>query len=76
MPVRPEDRDVFRRIAEVESVPRPAPASFREAVVALDRLIARRRTMFPNRRFRPTQDEFRAHEAFYARARALGTYRG
>lgn len=76
MPVRPEDREVFRRIGEVESARRMAPASFREGLVTLDRLIARRRAMFPDLPFAPTEDEFRAHEALYARARALGTYRG
>ena len=75
MPVRPEDHAVFRRIGEAESDRRAAPASFREAVAILDRLIGRRRTVFPDRRFEPTEEEFHAHEALYARARALATYR-
>jgi len=75
MPVRPEDREVFRRIGEAEAAPRRPPASFAEGVAILNRLMARRRAMFPGRAFKPTVDEFRAHERLYARARALGTYR-
>lgn len=69
MAVRPEDREVFRRIGEVESLPGRPPTSFGDALAALDRLIARREALFPGRRFVPTEDEFRAHEALYARAR-------
>jgi hypothetical protein len=74
--VRPEDREVFRRIGEAESEPRKPPESFSEALKTLDRLIARRCSMFPGRSFSPTDEEFRAHEALYVRARALGIYRG
>ena len=31
--------------------------------------------MFPGRHFEPGEEEFRAHEALYVRARVLGTYR-
>jgi len=75
MAVHSEDHEVFRRIGEVESARRPAPGSFREALSVLDRLIARRRAMFPGRRFQPGEEEFRAHEALYVRARVLGIYR-
>lgn len=37
--------------------------------------IARRSTLFSGRRFEPGEEEFRAHEALYARARILGIYR-
>ena len=76
MAVRREDHEVFRRIGEAEAMPRGAPGSFAEALATLDRLIARRRAMFPDREFKPTDDEFRAHESLYVRARSLGTYRG
>ncbi len=75
MAVRPEDHEVFRRIGEVESARRRVPGSFREALLVLDRLLARRRAMFPGRCFQPTEEEFRAHEALYVRARVFGTYR-
>ncbi len=75
MSVRPEDREVFSRIGDAEAAPRRPPTSFSEALATLDRLVARRRAMFPHRDFKPTEDEFRAHEALYARARSLGTYR-
>lgn len=47
------------------------PSSFREALATLGRLIARREALFPGRRFEPGDDEFRAHEALYARARRV-----
>jgi len=75
MAVRSEDHEVFRRIGEVESARRRVPESFREALSIMDRLIARRRAMFPGRHFEPGEEEFRAHEALYVRARVLGTYR-
>jgi hypothetical protein len=65
------DREVFRHIAEAESDPRPAPASFIEALRALDRLLARHQRMFPSYRPEPDEEEFRAHQALYERAREL-----
>jgi hypothetical protein len=63
------DWAVFRHIAEVESEARPAPASFADALHALARLLARHQMMFPNYRPEPDDEEFRAHEALYERAR-------
>jgi hypothetical protein len=41
-------------------------------LATLKRLLERDRAMFPDRKFPPGEDELRAHEALYARARALG----
>lgn len=76
MAVGARDREVFRRIAEVESEPPVRPTSFREAVATLDRLIRRRRALFGDRWSVPSDDEFRAHEELYGRARALRAHRG
>jgi hypothetical protein len=73
MRASPKDWQVFRNIAAAESEPRPAPASFADALRTLDRLLVRDQTMFPGPR-EPDQDEFRAHEALYVRARRLGIH--
>jgi hypothetical protein len=75
MAVSERDREVCRRIGEVESEPRPAPVSFSHAVGVLERLLERDRAMFPGRKFVPDEDELGAHLALYARARTLGWYR-
>jgi hypothetical protein len=75
MAVDERDREVFRRIGEVESEVRPAPAAFDDALAALNRLLERDRAMFPDRGNVPDEDELRAHQALYARARALGMHR-
>ena len=72
MGVSDRAREVFRRIGEVESEVRPAPPTFEDALVTLIRLLARDRAMFPDRELAPDEDELRAHEALYERARALG----
>jgi hypothetical protein len=76
MAVSERAREVFRRIAEVESEVRPPPATFDDALATLARLLERDRAMFPGREVAPDEDELRAHEAVYARARTLGMYRG
>ena len=65
-------RAVFRRIGEVEAEVRPAPPTFDDALTVLNRLLERDRAMFPDRVVAPDDDELHAHEALYARARALG----
>ncbi len=75
MPVTERDREVFRRIGEVESEARPAPASFEEGIAVLKRLLERDRAMFPGREYAPDDGEFAAHESLYARARVLGMHR-
>ena len=72
MAVSARARAVFRRIGEVEAEVRPAPLTFDEALAILNRLLERDRAMFPDRVVAPDDDELRAHEALYARARALG----
>lgn len=74
MAVPQRDREYFRRIGKVKAEPRPAPTSFREALATLDRLIGRYCAMFPGRQAGPNDEEFRAHEEIYARARRLGFY--
>ena len=75
MAVTERAREIFRRIGEVEAEVRPAPATFDDALDALSRLLERDRAMFPDREVAPDEDELRAHEAVYTRARALGMYR-
>jgi hypothetical protein len=70
------DREVFRRIGEVESTPRPSPRSFRESLAILERLIRRRRSLFGGERATASEDEFRAHVSLYERARKLGSRTG
>jgi hypothetical protein len=72
MPVSERAREVFRRIGEVESGVRPAPATFDEALGILNQLLERDRAMFPEREVALDEDELLAHEALYTRARALG----
>jgi hypothetical protein len=75
MAVSERAREVFRRIGEVESEVRPAPATFDDALATLSRLPERDRAMFPDREVAPDEDELRGHQALYARARTLGMYR-
>ena len=66
MAVSERAREVFRRIGEVESEVRPAPATFDDALATLSRLLERDRAMFPDREVAP-----RRRRA----ARARGTVR-
>jgi hypothetical protein len=68
MAVTERAREVFRRIGEVESELRPAPATFDDVLATLSRLLERDRAMFPDRELAPDEDELRAHLALYARA--------
>lgn len=74
MSVSARDRAVFRRIAEAEASSGAVPSSFEEAVEILGRLIDRRRSLFGEHASVPSASEFEAHEALYARARALGAH--
>jgi hypothetical protein len=60
---------VFQNIAAGEAAARPAPGSFADAVHQLDALLRRQALMFPSSRPQPDDDELRAHEALYERAR-------
>ena len=75
MPATERDRQVFRNIADAESERRSPPASFADAVRALDEMLARHQRMFPDYRPKPDEDEFRSHEALYERARRLDARR-
>ena len=74
MSVSAGDREVFRRIAEAESTSGAVPSSFEEALDTLERLIARRKSLFGEQASAPSASEFEAHQALYARARACGAH--
>jgi len=76
MRAQARDWEVFRHIAEAESEPAATPSCFDEALRILDRLLRRHRMMYPSYRPEPDDEELKAHEALYERARRLGIHPG